>query len=78
MTVQTLLGFGCSLGRRFLRLPHGAVGEALACFQEPVGRPQSITFPSRLRECTQHVLTVPHTSRSCAAFLGLKASAFSV
>lgn len=48
--MQTLLGFGCSLGRRFLRLPHGAVREALAYFREPVGQPQNIAFPSRLRD----------------------------
>ena len=51
MTQQILVGFVRSLGRHFLRLPHGAVGEALAYFQEPVGQPQSTSLPSRPQGC---------------------------
>lgn len=77
VTVQMWLGFVPSLGRRFLWPPHSAIAEALAYFQEPVGQPRSVTFPSRLQESTQYVLAVPYIS-SYFAFFHLKASTFSV
>lgn len=46
VSVQTLLGFVLSWGRHFWHLPHSAVGEALAYFQEPVGQPQGPSPPS--------------------------------